>query len=149
MSAAERAEDELLARRIARGLARALAREGWTSLAEFPLASGRRADLMALAEDGRFLLVEIKSSPADFRADRKWPEYLEWCDLFAFAVAEDFPFDLLPPEPGLYVADSYDAAMRRPLQAAPAMAPARRKALTLRFARLAAERLRRELDPGV
>lgn len=142
-------EDELLARRIARGLARALGREGWTSLAEFPLASGRRADLMALSDDGRFLLIEIKSSAQDFRTDRKWPEYLEWCDLFAFAVAENFPFDLLPPEPGLYVADAYDAALRRPLQETPKLAPARRKALTLRFARLAADRLRRTLDPGV
>ncbi|MFM8801105.1 MAG: MmcB family DNA repair protein [Tagaea sp.] len=149
MSERETADDELLARRIARGLSRALAREGWTSLLEVPLASGRRADLLALSDDGRFLLVEIKSSAADFRSDRKWPEYLEWCDLFAFAVAEDFPFDLLPAEPGIYVADAYDAALRRPLQMAPAMAPARRKALTLRFARLAAERLRREYDPGV
>lgn len=142
-------DDELLARRIARGLARALDREGWTSLAEFPLASGRRADLMALSDDGRFLLIEIKSSAQDFRTDRKWPEYLEWCDLFAFAVAEDFPFDLLPPEPGLYVADAYDAALRRPLQTTEKMPAARRKALTLRFARLAADRLRRVLDPGV
>ena len=74
------------ARSLARGVARALERQGWRSLAEFPLVSGRRADLIALDEGGRFLIVEIKTTAADFRADRKWREYLDYCDWFSFAV---------------------------------------------------------------
>ena len=34
---------------------------------------------------------EIKSSLEDFRTDRKWRDYLDYCDSFFFAVAEDFP----------------------------------------------------------
>ncbi|MBI3507441.1 MAG: MmcB family DNA repair protein [Proteobacteria bacterium] len=139
--------DEPVARAVARGTGRLLARMGWTPLAEFPLASGRRADLLALSGDSQILVVEIKSSAADFRADRKWTEYLEWCDLFAFAVPAQFPVALLPPDSGLIVADSYDAALVREFQVQPKLVPARRKALVLRFAKLAGQRLHRIADP--
>ncbi len=139
--------DGSVARDVARGTARLLARMGWTALPEFPLASGRRADLLALADDSKILVIEIKSSAADFRADRKWTEYLDWCDLFAFAVPADFPVGILPAETGLVVADAYDAAVRRAFSACPKPAPARRKAVILRFAKLAGQRLHRISDP--
>lgn len=137
------------ARALSRGLARALDRQGWRSLIEFPLASGRRADLIAVDEGGRFLIVEIKTSAADYRADRKWRDYLDYCDWFAFAVPEGFPVGLLPTEVGLIMADAYDAVSHRPAMAAPALAPQRRRQLLIRFARASADRLRRALDPEV
>lgn len=135
------------ARVLARGVARALDRQGWRSIAEFPLVSGRRADLIALDEGGRFLIVEIKTSAADFRADRKWREYLDYCDWFSFAVPETFPVSLLPPEVGLIVADAFDAVSHRPAFASPPLAPARRRQLLIRFGRASADRLRRTIDP--
>lgn len=141
------AADGPVARSVARGTGRLLARLGWTSLPEFPLADGRRADLLALSGDSRVLVVEIKSSAADFRSDRKWTEYLDWCDLFAFAVPAGFPVALLPPEAGLIVADAWDAVVSRDLQVLPKLVPARRKALVLRFAKLAGQRLHRLADP--
>ena len=143
----DEAADGPVAREVARGTGRLLARLGWTSLPEFPLASGRRADLLALADDSRVLVVEIKSSAADFRSDRKWVEYLDWCDLFAFAVPAGFPMALLPPEAGLIVADAYDAVVAHDFQIVPKLVAARRKALVLRFARLAGQRLHRLSDP--
>lgn len=139
--------DAPVARAVARGTQRLLARLGWTSLPEFPLADGRRADLVALSADSRVLIVEIKSSAADFRSDRKWTDYLDWCDLFAFAVPDGFPVDLLPADAGLVVADAYDAAIRRAFADRPTLAAARRKALVLRFAQLAGRRLHRLADP--
>lgn len=136
------------ARALARGVARALDRQGWRCLVEFPLASGRRADLMALDESGRFLIIEIKTSAADYRADRKWREYLDYCDWFAFAVPAGFPVGLLPPDVGLIVADAYDAVSHRPAMPAPTtLNPARRRQVLIRFARASADRLRRLLDP--
>ena len=83
----------------------------------------------------------------DFRADRKWPEYRQWCDRLYFAVLEGFPLDLIPPECGLMLADGFGAAtLRMPAEAR--LGAARRHALHLRFARLAAARLQRQLDPG-
>ncbi len=147
MSAGDAADGGAVARAVLRGSGRLLARLGWSFLPEFPLADGRRADILALAEDGRVLIVEIKSSAADFRSDRKWTGYRDWCDLFAFAVPDGFPLGLLPETAGLLVADAYDAAIRRDFEPCGTLAGARRKALTGRFARLAARRLHRLSDP--
>ena len=135
------------AQTICRGVTRALTQRGFATLAEVPLADGRRADILALGRDGVLVVVEIKSSVADFRADRKWPEYRQWCDRLYFAVAEGFPMEMIPEECGLMLADAFGAAI---LREAPAqkLDPARRRALHLRFARIAGARLLRLTDPA-
>lgn len=135
------------ARVLARGVLRLLADMGCEGLAECSLANGRRADVLALDGTGRVLIVEIKTCAADFRADAKWTEYLAFCDAFYFAVPADFPEGLLPEDEGLIVVDRYGGAVVRPAVSRP-LAAARRRALTLRVARKAAERLRRREDPG-
>jgi hypothetical protein len=144
-------EDEALAlqmpgRRLARGVARRFSQFGWCSLLEFRLKTGRRVDVISLAPDGVITVVEVKSSTADFRSDQKWWDYLEFCDRFFFAVPADFPRELLPGDCGLIVADPYDAEILReaPVEKLPA---ARRKAMTLKFARTAAQRLLGHEDP--
>lgn len=125
---------------LARGVVRLLADHGLASILEMPLANGRRADVMALTTSGEIWIVETKSCLADFACDEKWPDYLEYCDRYFFAVTEDFPLDLIPEEVGLIVADGFGGAFVResPLRQ---LAGARRKAVTLAFARLAAARL--------
>jgi hypothetical protein len=136
----------LTAALLARGVCRALDQLGYASLLEFPLANGRRADILALGRGGDLVIIEIKSSVADFRADRKWVEYRDFADRFYFAVPSNFPAALIPEDCGLIVADAFAAALIR--DGAPsALAPGRRRALTLRFALAAAVRLRRHLDP--
>lgn len=124
---------------VTRGAARLLTDLGYAPLAEVTLPNGRRADLMALGPRGEIFIIEVKSSVEDFRVDGKWPEYRPFCDAFAFAVAPEFPRDILPDEPGLIVADGFGGAILRDAPVA-ALAGARRKALTLAFARLAALR---------
>jgi hypothetical protein len=134
------------ARDIARGTTRALALAGFRAIPEVPLASGRRADLMAIDDGGAIWIVEIKSSLADYRADAKWPEYRAWCDRLLFAVAADFPTHVLPQDAGLMIADRYGGEIVRE---APEhrLAGGRRKAILIRFARLAAGRLMTLADP--
>ena len=131
---------------IQRGVRRLFAQLGLASLPEFTLASGRRADVIALAPDGRLTIVEIKSSVADFRADHKWPDYRDFCDRFFFAIPETLPAEILPEAAGLIVADSFGAAILREPPEHP-LAGARRKAVTLRFARSAAGLLHSLADP--
>lgn len=131
---------------IARGAARALAAMGFAPLAEFALANGRRADLAAIDRRGLCAIVEVKASRADFLADRKWPDYLPYCDSFYFAVAPDFPLGLLPEATGLIVADRFAGEVVRPAPLRP-LAAAARKALLIRFARTGALRLHGALDP--
>lgn len=125
---------------LARGTCRMLADEGFVSLTEFTVKTGRRMDVCALGPKGEIWCVEVKSSRSDFQADTKWPDYLDWCDRLLFAVPEGFPDDLLPAEHGLIHADAYGAEILRYGQPSQ-LAAARRKTLTLRFARLAATRL--------
>jgi hypothetical protein len=131
---------------LARSICRALEQLGYASLLEFPLANGRRADILALGKSGELMIVEIKSSVADFRADRKWAEYRDFADRLYFAVPNEFPALLIPEQCGLIVADAFGAAVLRHGAVTP-LAAARRRAVTLRFAMAAAMRLRRQLDP--
>ena len=133
---------------VQRGVRRLFAQMGQVSLPEFSLANGRRADVIALCPAGRLTIVEIKSSLTDFRTDRKWPEYRDFCDRFFFAIPETLPESLIPEECGLIVADAYGAAMlREPCEHV--LSGARRKAVTLRFAHHAAGLLHALSDPGL
>jgi hypothetical protein len=131
---------------VARGTARYLHALGYCVVSELPLPSGRRADLVALGGDGEILIVEIKSSVADFRADQKWTDYRLHCDRLFFATLLEVPRDIFPADAGLIVADAFGASI---IGEAPEhrLAAATRKAMMLRFAHAAALRLQALADP--
>jgi hypothetical protein len=136
---------------VARGVTRLFCRRDWFAMCEVPLPNGRRADLMAIDPKGHLTIVEIKVSKADLVGDNKWRDYLEYCDRFFWAVPQSLCQILesehfLPIDSGLLVADRYDAAIMREAVLRP-LAPARRKAETLNFARRAARRLSAQIDP--
>lgn len=124
---------------ICRGVLRLFADMSYAGVTEMTLANGRRADIAAIGPKGEITIVEIKSSVADYRADGKWPDYRPYCDRFYFAVSHGFPKELIPGDAGLIVADGFGGAVLREPEVTP-LAGARRKAVTLRFARLAASR---------
>src|SRR5680860_435741 len=133
---------------IRRGMMRHFGKLGMAVLAEFPLASGRRADLIAMDRKGHFTIVEIKSSVEDFRIDTKWPEYKDHSDCFLFATHPNVPMEIFQGDEGLYIADSFGAhALREPVEQR--LKAATRKALTLRFARLSALQLERLSQYGL
>lgn len=134
------------AEELTRGVTRMLVDQGIAPVSEFRLPKGRRLDVMGLARNGRFWAIEVKSSREDFLSDGKWPEYLEWADYFLFAVAVDFPRELLPANEGLILADRFHAEIMLPAQER-LLPPARRRSLTLSFARTAALRTQMLLDP--
>jgi hypothetical protein len=132
---------------VARGTARLLMSLGMCCVSELSLASGRRADLVALGRSGDIWIVEIKSSIADFRADEKWPDYRWHCDRLFFATALDVPQEIFPQEAGLIVADGFGAHLLRdaPEHKMPAST---RKSMMLAFARAASLRLQALADPA-
>lgn len=136
---------------VARGVTRLFCRRDLFAICEVPLPNGRRADLMGIDPKGKLTIVEIKVSKADLTGDAKWTDYLDYCDNFFWAVPpalagllEEERF--LPGTAGVIVADRYDAAVIRDAPERP-LAPARRKAEILRFARRAARRLSAQIDP--
>lgn len=133
-------------RAVCRGAARHLRERGYAIVKEMTFANGRRGDIVALSSTGELLVVEVKSSLEDYRVDGKWPDYRDYCDGFLFAVAPDFPREILPEDVGLIVADAWGGEMlREPPRHA--LSGARRKMLTIAFARLAAGRLATLEDP--
>jgi hypothetical protein len=133
-------------RRLARGVCRALVAMDFATLEEVVPEPGLRVDVMALGPSGEIWVVECKSSLADYRSDRKWQAYLPWCDRFFWAVPPDFPVDSLPDAGGLMLADDYGAEFIRQPEIT-RLPPSRRRALTLRLARLAAFRHLQLRDP--
>lgn len=138
---------------VARGVTRLFCRQDLFAICEMPLPNGRRADLMAIDPKGCLTIVEIKVAKADLVGDGKWTDYLDYCDRFFWAVPPYLAHLLeeerfLPGDAGLIVADRYDAAVVRHPAHRP-LAPARRKAELLRFARRAARRLAAQIDPSL
>ena len=133
--------------KVARGTARLLHALGYCVVSELPLASGRRADLVALGRDGDIWIVEVKSSVADFRADQKWQDYRAHCDRLFFATCMEVPCAIFPPDTGLIVADAFGAQFHceAPEHRLPA---ATRKSMLLLIARAAALRLQSLIDPS-
>jgi hypothetical protein len=131
---------------VARGTMRLMHTLGRTCVAELPLPSGRRADLVALGPDGEIWIVEIKSSLADLRADDKWQDYRMHCDRLFFAFTQDLPCEVFPQNTGHIVADGYGAQIVCDAPEHRLPAPTR-KAMLLRFAQTAALRLARIADP--
>lgn len=125
---------------VRRGVQRLFVDLKLSTVPELSLASGRRADLVALGATGEIWIIEIKSSVEDFRADHKWPDYRQHCDRLFFATHAGVPADLFPEDCGLIIADEWSAHLERD---APEhrLAAATRKAMLLRFACAAADRL--------
>jgi hypothetical protein len=130
---------------LQRGVCRTFRALGHSVVTELPLANGRRADVVGLSASGDVLIVEIKSCLVDYRTDGKWHEYLDYCDRLYFAVAADFPCEVIPEDAGLILADRYGAELvREPVETR--LNAARRKAMMLCFAHAAALRLQHHLD---
>ena len=145
--------EPLTADDLARGVCRLFRHMGFAPIIEYPLGNGRRADVAGLNRKGMMVIAEVKSGLADFRADGKWPDYLAFCDCFYFAVGADFPLDVFAgaqPEmqrSGIIVADRFGGTIVREAGEIK-MNAGRRRAETLRFARRAAARLHRVMDPA-
>lgn len=142
-----------IAAEVARGVTRLFCRSDLFAICEVPLPNGRRADMMAIDPKGALTIVEIKVAKADLLGDSKWTDYLDYCDRFFWAVPPNLASicngeRFMPNEAGLIVADRYDAVLMREALHRP-LAPARRKAELLRFARRAARRLSAQIDPSM
>ena len=103
-----------IAQDVARGVTGMFFNQDVFALCEVPLPNGRRADMMAIDAGGTISIVEIKVSRADLLGDRKWIDYLDYCDRFFWAVPAGF--DLGPFEAELLPARPVRPARRRPLR---------------------------------
>ena len=135
------------AREVVRGTRRLLRARNIATVTELVLSDGRRPDIVGLGPDGTITIVEVKSSVADLRADRKWHHYRAFCDRLFFAIPVTLPMAVMPDETGIIVADGYGAEVVRDA-IAQKLAGATRRAMMIRFAQAAADRLHALADAG-
>jgi hypothetical protein len=146
--------DSCSAHDVVRGLGRLLHRQSQTMICEVPLPNGRRADAVAIDAKGVITIVEIKVARADLLGDSKWPDYLDWCDRFYWALAPTLDASVLddasrlPERCGLIIADRYDGHLVREAATFP-LAAARRRVALLRLGRLSMHRLMIGADPDL
>ena len=133
---------------IARGVMRHFAQIGLSSLSEFSPARGLRVDIITFGMWDEIWIVECKSGQNDFKSDKKWQNYLDWCDRYFWAVDANFPIGILPSDTGVIIADAYDASILRdsPLNK---LSAARRKKIMNSVARSACNRLLLHTDPKI
>ena len=133
---------------IARGVMRHFSQVGLSSLSEFSPTRGLRVDIITLGMSDEIWIVECKSGQNDFKSDKKWQNYLDWCDRYFWAVDANFPIDILPPDTGVIIADAYDASILReaPLNK---LSVARRKKIIKSIAKSACNRLLTHTDPKI
>lgn len=62
---------------------------GFVAVTELEI-DGMRFDVVGHSEEGKICIIEAKASIEDFRRDKKWQEYLPFCDVFYFAVERNF-----------------------------------------------------------
>ncbi len=78
-----------------------------------------RADVMAINTRGEVIIVEVKSSYADFRSDKKWWNYADYSNKLYFAVSAELHakiHDLIPTGIGIFIVD--EAGHARVVQSA-------------------------------
>lgn len=47
------------------------------------------ADAMEITKDNKIIIYEVKSCLSDYRSDKKWMNYLQFCDLFYFIASKE------------------------------------------------------------
>jgi len=67
--------------------------KGFKVLSEFALPNKKRVDIIAINSKKKIIIVEVKSDKNGIKNDKKWKNYLNYCNYFYFACndkLEDF-----------------------------------------------------------
>lgn len=57
--------------------------QGYVACSELTLPNKKRADVIGY-KNGHVIIIEVKASLEDYKRDKKWKQYLNWCDRFYF-----------------------------------------------------------------
>ena len=74
-----------LSREILQKTMRFLSLKGYKVLSEFALPNKKRVDIIGINLKREIIIVEVKSNINGIKLDRKWKNYLDYCNYFYFA----------------------------------------------------------------
>ena len=84
-----------LSREIIQKTMQFLSLKGYKVLSEFALPNKKRVDIIAINLKRKIIIVEVKSNKKSLKYDKKWKNYLNYCNYFYFACNDklkDFNF---------------------------------------------------------
>ena len=67
---------------------RFLSAKGYRVLSEFALPNKKRVDIIGINLKKEIVIVEVKSNKNGIKLDKKWKNYLNYCNYFYFACSE-------------------------------------------------------------
>ena len=82
-----------LSRKILQNTMRFLSAKGYRVLSEFALPNKKRVDIIGINLKKEIVIVEVKSNKNGIKLDKKWKNYLNYCNYFYFACSEKFDFN--------------------------------------------------------
>ena len=74
-----------LSRKIFQKTMQFLSLKGYKVLSEFALPNKKRVDIIAINSEKKIIIVEVKSNKNGIKNDKKWKNYLNYCNYFYFA----------------------------------------------------------------
>jgi len=74
-----------LSRKIFQKTMQFLSLKGYKVLSEFALPNKKRVDIIAINSEKKIIIVEVKSNKTGIKNDKKWKNYLNYCNYFYFA----------------------------------------------------------------
>ena len=77
-----------LSRKILQKTMQFLSSNGYKVLSEFALPNKKRVDIIAINLKKEIIIVEVKSNKKSLKYDKKWKNYLKYCNYFYFATNE-------------------------------------------------------------
>ena len=77
-----------LSRKIMLNTMRFLSTKGYKVLTEFALPNKKRVDIIGINLKKEIVIVEVKSNKNGIKLDKKWKNYLNYCNYFYFACSE-------------------------------------------------------------
>ena len=77
-----------LSRKILQNTMRFLSAKGYRVLSEFALPNKKRVDIIGINLKKEIVIVEVKSNKIGVKLDKKWKNYLNYCNYFYFACSE-------------------------------------------------------------
>ena len=77
-----------LTRKILQNTMRFLSAKGYRVLSEFALPNKKRVDIIGINLKKEIVIVEVKSNKNGIKLDKKWKNYLNYCNYFYFACSE-------------------------------------------------------------
>ena len=72
---------------------RFLSAKGYRVLSEFALPNKKRVDIIGINLKKEIVIVEVKSNKNGIKLDKKWKNYLNYCNYFFFASSEKINFN--------------------------------------------------------